>query len=222
MQVVNHRLVADPGDPWEIVDSVSPQDAKRPIITPKVLLWHYAVSESLAGTVATQRETGYKAHLTMDGLIITPTGPVLKVVQLIPFNMRGSHAGESQWKGEPSVNNYSIGVEVASWGPLQKRGDKFYTVGSGGKVEWPADQVYTGRHRIKACPYEYWCDYEEAETDFAVNLGLTLLKAYPSIEDTLGHDEVAVPEGRKIDPGPAWPMTWLKSQLFPTPTAPAV
>ena len=34
------------------------------------------------------------------------------VIQLVSFNDRAWHAGESQWCGETACNNYSIGIEL--------------------------------------------------------------------------------------------------------------
>lgn len=35
-----------------------------------------------------------------------------KLVQFVSFNHRAWHAGESQWRGEPACNDFSIGIEL--------------------------------------------------------------------------------------------------------------
>ena len=34
------------------------------------------------------------------------------IVQFVSFNDRAWHAGESEWRGEPACNNFSVGIEL--------------------------------------------------------------------------------------------------------------
>jgi AmpD protein len=55
------------------------------------------------------------------------------VYQLLPFNLKGWHAGVSSYDGEPNVNEFSIGIE---------------NVGTG--KSWPEAQVEANRAIILA------------------------------------------------------------------------
>lgn len=219
MKIENHLLVLEPGDPYEFRVDLTPDWASRAIIVPQLLLTHYAVSESLNGTVATQKHRKFFATLSADEFDEpTERGPVLRVVQMLPFNRRGSHAGASRWTDKSGrvwdgVSGCSTGLEIANWGPLKMNpGGKLVTVDA--EVPWPIEQAVQARHKIKACGWKWWAEYSEAETDFVVQLGLLLRKYYP-LEDVLGHDDVATPVGRKIDPGPAFPMESCRRDIFP-------
>jgi N-acetyl-anhydromuramyl-L-alanine amidase AmpD len=50
-------------------------------------------------------------------------------------------------------------------------------------------------------------DWPEAQIEANIGVIKALCAAYDII-DLVGHDEVAVPEGRKVDPGPKYP--WVQ------------
>lgn len=85
------------------------------IINPNYIIMHYDASSSADGAISWMQNPKSKvaAHIHIDRLG--------NVVQLLPLNLRGQHAGESQWKGITGLNSHSIGIE------LQNTGKQEYT-----------------------------------------------------------------------------------------------
>jgi len=57
-------------------------------------------------------------------------------------------------------------------------------------------------------------DWTEVQIQKCIDVCKALVKAYPSITDILGHEEVATPRGRKDDPGPKFPMDRVRREVF--------
>lgn len=57
-------------------------------------------------------------------------------------------------------------------------------------------------------------DWTEVQIQKCIEVCKALVKAYPSIKEILGHEEVATPAGRKDDPGPKFPMARVRSEVF--------
>ncbi len=57
-------------------------------------------------------------------------------------------------------------------------------------------------------------DWTEVQIQKCIEVCKALVKAYPSITAILGHEEVAMPRGRKDDPGPKFPMERVRREVF--------
>lgn len=123
------------------------------------------------------------------------------VKQVVPFNVKAWHAGVSIWRGVRNCNDYSIGIEVDNWGRLVKAGDGQMRSYTGSPVE-PASTAFL-QHKHEQSP-SYWELYTQPQLDALADVTRALLAAYPSIREIVGHDDIA--PGRKVDPGPAFPM----------------
>ncbi len=129
--------------------------------------------------------------------------------QIVPFNLKARHAGTSQWKGLKSLNQYSIGIEIANYGWLDKQGDGRYSRRGQTPVFNPEDVVIgamPGSSEIKG-----WEPYPEPQLLAVEELVNTLLHKYPGITEVLGHQEIS--PGRKFDPGPAFPMQRFRNLI---------
>src|SRR5574343_642226 len=126
-------------------------------ITPEILVIHYTGDNSLQGALSwlCAPQAQVSAHL-----VVAKTGVVW---QLLPFNVRGWHAGRSSWNGRGDCNSWSIGIENVGLGD-----------------EWP-----------------------EAQIQANIDVLIALFRAYPGIDEAVGHEDVA--PGRKVDPGPRYP-----------------
>lgn len=208
--MVNSSHVLDCGDLYDFKYLAAKRGRK---ITPEVIVIHYGVTHNLSSLVAAQRARGYWAHLSIDGFTDGERGRnVYQVRQAMPFNEMGSHAGKSSYEGRPSVNSFSIGIEIANPGPLERGKDgKLRTVY--GKL-WPEDEAEAHQHpNLPAShPWKHWAHYTDQELDILIDICRTLRAKYPSIVDIVGHDEIA--PGRKFDPGPAFPIDYLKSKVL--------
>lgn len=58
-------------------------------------------------------------------------------------------------------------------------------------------------------------EYTKAQMDALSNVSKVLFSAYP-IKEILGHSDIS--PGRKQDPGPQFPMKWLREQVMPIKT----
>jgi N-acetylmuramoyl-L-alanine amidase len=96
-------------------------------IAPRLVVIHYTGSNSLQGALSwlCAKEAKVSAHL-----VIAKDGTIY---QLLPFNVRGWHAGRSEYNGELDVNGFSIGIE---------------NVGIGD--DWPDKQIEANRAVIAA------------------------------------------------------------------------
>ena len=70
------------------------------------------------------------------------------------------------------------------------------------------------RHQLApmSAPETGWAAYPEQQILAAYAACEALIDHLPTIEDVIGHDDVA--PGRKRDPGPAFPMESFRSWLF--------
>ena len=131
-----------------------------------------------------------------------------EVAQLVPFSRRAWHAGRSKWQDYDGLNSYSIGIELDSPGPLQKRATGWYTWFG---VKVPDDQVIIAAHKYGG-PERGWMAYPDAQIEALYEVCEGLIDAYPSIQDVLGHEDVS--PGRKVDPGPALSLDMVRTWLF--------
>jgi N-acetylmuramoyl-L-alanine amidase len=105
-----------------------------------------------------------------------------KPLQCVPFDRSAGHAGKSNWRGRNSLNGFALGISAANF---------------------TADQVVEARHRNGGGEFG-WEKYPPAQVHAMLEICRALVAEYPSIVDIIGHDDIAV--GRKVDPGPAFPM----------------
>ncbi|KJU82808.1 N-acetylmuramoyl-L-alanine amidase [Candidatus Magnetobacterium bavaricum] len=59
-----------------------------------------------------------------------------------------------------------------------------------------------------------WMRYPDVQIAAVLDLCRFIKQHYPGIKDVLGHDDIA--QGRKLDPGPLFPLADLRSKLFET------
>lgn len=194
MRIENHRLV--PG--WK---SLSPNHGGA-LAAPRLLVMHFTAS----GGSGPLGDADYFLKPAAKASAHVVVGRDGAIAQVVPFNVKAWHAGKSIWRGVPNCNDYSIGIEIDNWGKLVRTAD--------GQVRsWTGEIVDAARsvhlvHKHEAAP-AYWEQYGETQLRAVVELTRLLLDAYPSIEEIVGHDDIA--PGRKVDPGPAFPMSRFAS-----------
>lgn len=196
MLIENHRLVGE--------NVTFEFDEQGAALKPEIVVIHYAVTHDAKSTAAVLKARDYvSCHLTIDS-----TG---RVIQQVPFNRVAFHAGKSVYRGRANVNAFSLGIEISNPGPLVTGPDgRLRTVY--GKV-WEAGHVQA-RHRDPNAPrvWQNWAEYSPTEVDLCAQLCELFRQVY-GITDIVGHDDVS--PGRKFDPGPAFPMAWLRGAVFP-------
>lgn len=199
-KVTNHRLLTADGRQVRFL----PTKAMGGVIAPEILVMHWTGANSLQSAVNTFASPAAKASAH---LVIGPDG---EVVQMVPFNRSAWHAGVSKWGKRSNVNGFSIGIELANAGELQRRADgKFVERIRTSVVVAPKD-VLIARHKNGGpeLPYQL---FPEAQINAAIAVGRALNAAY-TFKDIVGHDDIA--PGRKSDPGPAFPMGSYESAVL--------
>ncbi|MFB3080073.1 MAG: N-acetylmuramoyl-L-alanine amidase, partial [Lysobacterales bacterium] len=89
----------------------SPNFDKRPAaVGPRVLVLHYTGMESTQEALERLRDPA--SHVSAHYFVLEEGG----VFQLVDEAMRAWHAGVSHWRGEHSINDISIGIELANPG----------------------------------------------------------------------------------------------------------
>ena len=166
------------------------------LIQPRYIVLHYTAGTSLAGSISHLRNVRYNYHLLVDR-----DGAV---TQSVPLNVEAKHAGVSNWKGLNSLNSHSIGICAANLGPVTRFPNGQFGWVTNSRPMLTQEQVDMAQHYNGAIKDEYWEKYPPEQIAAIRELCSTLVKAYPSIIDVIGHDEIAV--GRKSDPGPAFPI----------------
>ena len=188
MEIKNHKLQGAISHP-------SPNHSGE--IVPTVIIMHYTADTSATGAISWLSNSAARASAH---LVIDRDG---KVTQLVPFNLKAWHAGSSSFRGRSGVNSFSVGIELVNGGKLSAIDDDYQVTWS--KRYVPRDQV--GFH--DGVP---WHDYTEEQLESALHICRALVAAYPTIIDMTGHEDIA--PGRKIDPGPLFPMASFRMKLF--------
>lgn len=175
-------------------------------LTPDTIIIHFTAGgsgESSAKYLCSSQAQA-SAHLVVgrDG----------SVYQLVPFNKVAWHAGSSSYifpDGErrAGFNNSSIGIEIDNAGNLEKCGDQYKSWF--GRL-YTAGEVFEGIHRNETSP-RYWHTYTEKQIEAVQEICSLLINEY-GIKHILGHEEVA--PGRKLDPGPAFPLDTMRELLL--------
>ncbi len=132
-----------------------------------------------------------------------------KVIQLMPLNLVGWHAGVSEYRGKKYLNQYSIGIEIVNPGYLRKGSGENYFTYFNRKISDPSKAVLA-RHKDENSE-RYWHAYEE-EQIIATEWLCKNLRDKLGILYIVGHDEISV--GRKVDPGPLFPMKEFRDAIL--------
>jgi N-acetylmuramoyl-L-alanine amidase len=160
----------------------------------KYLIIHYTAGDSAEGAIAWLRNPASHASAH---IVIGQGGAV---TQLVELDRVAWHAGASAWGSDHQLNLLSIGIELVNPGPLSRIRPGAYA--SGKRTRGEDEVVHApalGGGSVRA-----WAKYPEAQLA-SLEAVVAVLRGLYKFEATLGHDQIAVPAGRKQDPGPAFP-----------------
>lgn len=193
-QITEHKLT---GGGAKYKESPNKGDA----IEPKYLVMHYTAGSSATSSIdtLTNRTSKASAHLVIgrDG----------SVTQLVPFNVKAWHAGESRWRGFYGLNTHSIGIELDNAGRLSHQGANWTSWFS--RV-YPDADVFVGAHKHED-EATGWHRYTPEQIERTIEIAQLLVDEYELL-DVVGHDDIA--PGRKSDPGPAFPLDTFRGQVM--------
>lgn len=125
---------------------------------------------------ASQHQIGYHFLIDRDG----------HLMQTASLSRAVNHAGEAKWNGQ-SPNRSHLAVSIVSWGLLNADGTAWTK-----KVECPA----VSRHG------KLWDAATPEQEARLISLCEALCRQFGiAAANICGHDECAIPKGRKVDPG---------------------
>lgn len=152
---------------------------------------HYTAGSSALSTIDYMRQQTKLAY----HLLIERDG---SVIQMSYLDQRVNHAGVADWNGH-SPNREHVAVALASWGLLEKDGDRFLTY-TGHEIS-PALVAYRNGHHWEAATPEQITSLEKTCVWLCKYLAI-------SPKEICGHDECA--PKRKVDPGGVLPYLMSK------------
>jgi N-acetylmuramoyl-L-alanine amidase len=195
---VKKNVLLQNGNPVTFVPTKNMGNAVRPLY----LIIHYTAGTTAASAINHFAKPGTPASAH---LIIDTNGDV---TQMVPFDRVAWHAGISEWGDIKGLNRFSIGIEIVNAGKLKKNEAGDWLTWSKHKIK-PED-VTVATHDNERTP-SGWHMYEAIQIDQVSEIG-SALHEYFGFLDVLGHDQIS--PRRKVDPGPAFPMTRVKSQIM--------
>lgn len=198
MKVKNHRLYHD--NDLQVDYVPSPNRSQQ--IDPKYLIMHYTAGSSFRSSLnwLTNPISKASAHLLIgrDG----------EIAQMVPFNIKAWHAGQSSWNNLEGMNSYAIGIELDNAGKMVPYGNNRWRSWFG-KV-YDDDEVLEATHKHEDDPAG-WQVFTEKQLEVAVEVATILVNHY-GLQEVIGHDDVS--PFRKVDPGPAFPMQSFSSKVM--------
>lgn len=203
--IEHHQLAGSSANGVAVRFEQSPNFNANNAIQPRFLVFHYTACDFMTARAAFL--DAYSTHRVSAHLLVDVDGAV---TQFVPFDRRAWHAGESHWAGLVDINTYSIGIEVVNHGYLQKRGDGSF-VTADGRTPVAAAQVVEARHKNPRDTHLFWQAYTPEQLETCERLTELLSSSY-GLKDVVGHDDIA--PLRKLDPGPAFPMSRMASRVM--------
>lgn len=157
---------------------------------------HYTANRSVSRTVAELVANGLGYHLTIDR-----SG---SATQMISFDKTCYHAGRAVWRGL-SPNHNHLAVSLVSWGYLSVSKRGVFTSYSGAVL--PQNEVAHRPDNIGGLKL-MWDAATPAQVSTLINVLRFCMTSFSiGPENICGHDECAMPVGRKMDPGGVLPFT---------------
>lgn len=172
------------------------------------IVLHYTAAGNARGTIQwfATPDSKVSAHFVIgrDG----------QTTQMVSLEDAAWHAGSSEmfYKGNlvKGANSFTIGIELCNYGLLQEGDDGFCYEDSGIVREYKgkdapqrAALIFDALHGILGA----WEPYPETQL-LALEVLLKLIEQAgykDAVKNLVGHEEIAVPIGRKFDPGPLFP-----------------
>ena len=198
MQINNGRLYHDDLMSFPFIRSVNIGGRLR---SHDFIVIHYTEGQSAAGAIEwlTIPKSKVSSHI-----VIARDGAI---TQLVPFDTIAWHAGDSYWKGMRSLNYYSIGIELDNAGRMIRNGNVWR---ASFKRDYPDSEVMEAVHKFDRRLYG-WHNYPPDQLQAVIDLCKLLVAQY-GIKEIIGHDDIR-PKA-KWDPGPAFPMEYVRVQVF--------
>lgn len=192
-EIKNHRLQ---GSDVGFVESPN-HSGKFEQPLPDTIVLHFSSSNSL------EADTKNMASSTTKQSTHLLVGRDGRVIQMVPFDTVAWHAGRSSYGERVGYNRYSIGIQMTNAGQLTEKDGEFQ---SWFGRSYPPGEVLKATLPGADSP-SYWHTYTAEQVEVVTVLANLLREQY-GISTILGHNEIS--PGRKVDPGPAFPLDDLR------------
>lgn len=200
-----------------IISAKSPHHSSRGGRSISGVVMHYTAGGSAASSVnwLQDERSRVSAHF-----VISRKGEIYQCVDIEHAAFHAGHAEMPMSTGETEnhVNLRTIGIELANWGSLKKNLDgSFYgKIGSRffhyhgippmkATLEYDTGEIISG----------WWEPYPDRQIDSLHEvLDYIVEQCGPNVADwQCGHEDIAMPLGRKSDPGPLFPWERLSRRV---------
>lgn len=177
------------------------------------IIYHFTAGPKLEGTVQYFKNNSEQvsAHYVI--------GKDGRIVQMVPLDRASHHAGNSVLAGKKGVNAFSIGIEIVNWGALLKKGQTYKDRNKQRQRCLHEFCTHQGSKYIGQTPIlaqkQYWEPFTDAQYEALIRLTRYLLSVAPTITHITGHEDIALPLGRKNDPGAAFDWNRIRTALQP-------
>lgn len=175
---------------------------------------HYTAAGSAAGTAVWFADD---ASRVSSHFIIGRQG---EIIQCVDLANAAWHCGQAEividGEAHSNANQISIGIELANAGYLECiAGAWCYPVG---EEHWPyhgpEPQLATLQWDNRIAIEGHWEPYPDAQIDALQALLRRLAELHPeAVQNLIGHEEIAMPLGRKKDPGPLFPWSRFSRKM---------
>lgn len=155
-------------------------------MTPKGITIHYTADRDIDRVINSLSKNNLAYHI-----IIDRDG---SIVQMAYFTQRVYHAGKARWISR-SPNREHISVALASWGKLSEKGETWV----GEKL--PDDDIIERPGNLTKLVFKWDKATGQQEAALFTFLEWACKQFEINPHEICGHDECAIPEGRKEDPG---------------------
>lgn len=133
--------------------------------------------------------------------VIDPNGTIIQTHSLGEY---GFHSGTSKWGDYQTCTPYFLGVEICSAGKLDDNNVSWF------KKKYEASRVRVIEKDNGTMLKGHWLAYTSEQENALIQLCLWLKRNSPNVfnfDNVVGHQEIALPLGRKNDPGSTLSMT---------------
>jgi N-acetyl-anhydromuramyl-L-alanine amidase AmpD len=169
---------------------------------PDAIVFHFSASRSLEKTAEYETKDDVRSSLH---IFIGKDG---SIIQLVPLNTIAWHVGQGTYKGRSGYNNLSIGINFINAGKLEKSADGKFRAWYGEVVD--SKNVVEGAIEPGG-EVMYWEKFSDEQIARAHKLCELLVKNF-KIKEILGHSDLSA--GRKLDPGPAFPLKQFQEKYL--------
>lgn len=208
MKIKNHWLEAE-STAEKLV--ISKTKNAGDLIDPDYVVIHYTATDDAPAAVNWFMNTKDNPDKIAAHIVLDLDGTI---TQLVPFNQKANHAGTSTWDGVDGFNTHAIGIEIVNAGFVEKLSNGSFKRGTKTYPASIANRIVKTKHKHKfwtAKDNQHWFTFPPAQLQALYKLCKLLFSTYQLVTG-VGHDDIS--PCRKPDPGPAFPWTEFKTQVF--------